>query len=652
MDKRILLLPLMLSMLTTSCANNNTPQPADDGVIMMNSFEDMSQLSLMKFPFPKHSDRGRFDLSDEHVTHGKKSLKYTNDYGNYVEVCHYFTNLLEPGIDTSDIKSIELDIFNDSDFDSTCSLMIYATEDMSTLLTQSFDLKAKEMTHISFELSKVAIEFNYESMICSSLKLYTLNTNYDKGIGYTYYLDNWHAVMGSSYTEEDLLYKPVLDDIKARIDTLPRSENITTDHTETLKGIAKDISVLPDLYRRAVPNITHYNEALQGYYNYMCAITTIDYDLNTFLKLNEFYGSVQLQPDVDTSADVFYCEEVWPGESEARGCTKIAFGGNIDNKFIYNSEANLNDFDFINFKIYNGSNNKIRVWVSYGSNAYFDIEPGTVREAKFSSRLLANQFFWAFLHLRGASDDTVINSSGYVLIDEVYVTGRSQETRKNQLLATLNKLPALNSINTEDDYIKAITTVKTAKQLFNDVLDKSDLDQSKINLLYALEDKIDHAGYGLAYNAYSDPMKRLDYGEDFDASTAKEDAEFGYVSVAHMKGCPSHPDSEITHEQGFSFANATDTSGNYGGFIIYIFNPTQDIYHFSVRDTSWKWDTTYPFWTNIDVVPGWNKIEITLEVITASDDKKVMFLANDKSLDNDFAGDWLFSSLVGVPRKL
>ena len=32
-----------------------------------------------------------------------------------------------------------------------------------------------------------------------------------------------------------------------------------------LKGIAKSISVLPDLYRRAVPNIAHYNEALQGY---------------------------------------------------------------------------------------------------------------------------------------------------------------------------------------------------------------------------------------------------------------------------------------------------------------------------------------------------------------------------------------------------
>ena len=87
-------------------------------------------------------------------------------------------------------------------------------------------------------------------------------------------------------------------------------------------------------------------------------------------------------------------------------------------------------------------------------------------------------------------------------------------------------------------------------------------------------------------------------------------------------------------------------------FVIYIYNPTVHTFSISVRDTSWKWDQTQPYWTNMDVLPGWNKVEIKLEVITASDDKKVMILGNDNSLNLDWKGQWLFSSLVGVPRKL
>lgn len=652
MNKKLLLIPLLLTMLATSCGKSNTPSGADDGIIIMNSFEDMSQLSLMKFPFPKHSDRGRFDLSDEHVTHGEKSLKYSNDHGSFVEVCHYFTNLAEDGIQVNNIKSIELDIFNASEFDTTCSLMIYTGKDMSTLLTENYTLKANESTHLVFNLSKVALEFNYEEIRCSSLKLYTLNTNYNAGIGYTFYIDNWRAVLGAEYTEEDLEYKPVLDDIVAQIDTLPLADNITFDYEEILKGIANSISVLPDLYRRAVPNISKYKECLDAYYSYACAQSVIDFDGNTFLKLDEFYGSSQLTPDTDTKADIFYSEELWPNEPTKRGGTKIVFSGGTDNKFIYNSEVNLNDFDFIHFRIYNASPNKIRIWFSYPSQISLDLKAGEVKEAKFSSKLLANQFYWAILHLRGESDDSLINSSGSVIFDEVYVTGRSQETRKAQLIEALNDLPTLDTLQTEDDYIKNITLIEVAKTLKEDVVDKTGIDSDKLDLVDELVKKVEEAGYGIAYNAYFDTMRRADYGGDFSSECALKNDEFGYVNTADIEYCPPHSTDPNKHEQGFTFSNATNISGNYGGFVIYIYNPTVHTFSISVRDTSWKWDQTQPYWTNMDVLPGWNKVEIKLEVITASDDKKVMILGNDNSLNLDWKGQWLFSSLVGVPRKL
>ena len=38
----------------------------------------------MKFPSPSHHNRGRMELSSEHVTNGNKSLKYYNEYGAWI----------------------------------------------------------------------------------------------------------------------------------------------------------------------------------------------------------------------------------------------------------------------------------------------------------------------------------------------------------------------------------------------------------------------------------------------------------------------------------------------------------------------------------------------------------------------------------------
>lgn len=652
MNKKLVILPLLLTLLTGACTNTN-PNNETKEAYMINDFENYAQLSLMKFPFPKHSDRGRFDLSDEHVTSGTKSLKYSNDYGDHVEVCHYFTNTVDMNIDTKDMKSIELDIFNASEFDTTCTFIIYNTENMNALLSQNYTLKKNESTHLSFELSKVALDFNYSTLICSSLKLYTLNTNYNEGIGYTFYIDNWHVKMGAQYTELDNQYKDELSAIQEAIDNLPDAVSVTTENHDELKAIANSLASLPDLYRRAVPNINKYTEALENYYRFIKKDESeIDLDRDVFLHTNEFFGSAQLQPDQETKADVYYEEATWPNEEEKVGSTKILFPGSSVNKFVYNSEMNLNDFDFIHFRIYNASNNYIRIWFSYPSNIYLDIASGEVKTASFSSRLLANQFYWDVLHLASPTDGRIINSSGALYFDEVYVTGRSMETRKAQLLETLEKLPAITDLVSENDYIESITTVKVARELLSDIPDTSDIDAEKINLIYELDEMIDEAGYGIAYNAYRDPMKISDYGENFAASTAISDETFGYVSSAHITGKTAHKDDPNKHEQAFTFANATTNTGDYNGFVIYIYNPTQATYVLSVRDTSWLWDTSFPLWTNMDLVPGWNRVEIKSELIKLSEDRKVCFLANDNGMNENFAGDWLFSSLVGVPREI
>ena len=208
MKNKLFLLALLPFLALASC---NQKASGNKDTIMVNDFENLDQLALLKFPFPRHADRGRIDLVSEHATHGDKALKYYNEYGTSIEMGHYFTNIAGGEIDISNMKSMEIDVFNASVFDTSCAVTFYATEDMDAILTESFSLKKDELTHISFELSKIALEYNYENIYCVTLRLLTPNTDYDRGIGYTFFVDNWHVKMGSEYTEEDLKYKPIID---------------------------------------------------------------------------------------------------------------------------------------------------------------------------------------------------------------------------------------------------------------------------------------------------------------------------------------------------------------------------------------------------------------------------------------------------------
>ena len=136
MKIKSLILTLLASTLLLGCQNAKDKSESIEkkDLYMINDFESIEQLSLMKFPSPTHHNRGRMELSEEHVTNGQKSLKYYNEYGNEIEMCHYFDHIVDEGIDIIDIKSIELDIYNDSDFDTTGALFMCANDDLSTVI--------------------------------------------------------------------------------------------------------------------------------------------------------------------------------------------------------------------------------------------------------------------------------------------------------------------------------------------------------------------------------------------------------------------------------------------------------------------------------------------------------------------------------------
>lgn len=650
MKIKLLFIPILVGLTITGCNKQEDDQVTKKDVYMINDFESINQLTLMKFPFPTHNDRGRMELSTEHVTNGDKSLKYVNEFGTSIEMCHYFDHIVDKGIDVSDIKSINVDIFNASNFDTTCSLYIYSDDSLTTILSQRFELKKGEMTNISFPLSKIVIASNVEEIVCSSLKINTPKTNYDEGINYTFYLDNWRAVMGSEYTAEDNLYHDKIEGIKSKISSLPQT--ISRSDADTLRTIALEYDSLPYLYRGGISNMRDYRRLVDDYYKIIKSSSEIDYDLNPFLDLDEFYGISQLKAADGVKVDVLYSLDNWEGKPENEGSIKIEFTGGNDNRLIYDSNIDLSKFDFVSFKVHNSSPNINRIWFSYANNIFMDIEPNQTLEANYAAPLMATQSFWSIEQIESSSSGVKVNSSGHIYFSKMQVTGRSQATLLAHLNYALSLLPDIDSLITEYDYIKNVTIVKTASQLYKKITDRSSLKEEDINKMHLLEDKYQEVGMDICFNAYDAGLSRFSsYGQDFASTAGIKDEIFGYVNAAHITVNPAHKDNPLRHEQSFTYASDVYLSDSYGEYVFYIYNPTNyDNITLSVRTSNWDhWATTGYFITKT-INRGWNEVRVNKEIMYDAVDNKPAIMIDDSGNNYDLRGDWKFTSLIGIPE--
>ena len=637
--------------------SNSEPSYADYGdTYIVNSFETNKELSFMKFPYREHANRGLFEFSNEHVTEGNRSIKYSNTHGTSIEMAHYFSDMPRGLVRIKDIKAFEIDIFNASDFDSTATLTIYSTKDMVNLLSASFPLKKGEDSHLSFPLSKIALEYNSDTIICASLRLSLDKTDYNKGIGYTFYIDNWSFAIGSEYTEEDLENKSKIDDIKARIDALPGAEFIALEDKDALYNIAKNISTLPDLYRRVIPNNNAFQDCLRSYYSLFSTENEIDYDLNSYIEFNEFFGSVLLKPDPNTKADVYYSEDVWDNNVDREGnallgSTKITFAGTRDNKFTYNSRIDLSEFDFATFKIHNASTNYIRIWFSYKNDVFLDVPSGETVDATFPTDVLIDQSYWAIMHHASKTQTNIISSSGSIYFGYSYVKGRSEETLQGDLAYALGLLPTVDSVVSEQDFLSMLTPSVSAKQLFYEVSDASTVTDEQYQLMNELENHAKENNYHLAYNAYDSSMVKFSYGIDFEAGFDRDD-KFGFVSTAMINVNPIHLTDPNKVEQGFTFSNTVDfTFDTKGDYTIYIYNPTEYTFTCTARSTNWDyWNTLTSF---IDCEPGWNRLDFPSRMFEVSSDGKICILMNggtaSSPVDMSSETPWRFSSLFRLP---
>ena len=648
-NRLLVILPL-IPLILTGC-NKTSDKPINKDEYIINDFESIEQLSLMKFPSPTHNNRGRMELSNEHVTKGEKALKYYNEFGTYIEMCHYFDHIVDEGIDVSNMKSINIDIYNDSDFDTTGSFFIYANDELSTVLSFEFTLKKQEMNHIEFLLSKVAIEYNVDQIRCTSLKLFTPNTDYDNNIYYTFYLDNWVAVMGSEYTETDKMYNEIIDNIKTKIENLPSAGAITLNDEEALQEIADLIDSLPDLYRGAIPNMSTYKAAVSGFNDAKLSSQIIDYDMNSFLDLDKFYGISQLKPDNGEKAEIIYSHDKWDG-NEYDGSTKVIFSGSTSTRVVYSGNVDLNSFDFVYLTVHNSTPNYIRIWLSYINDVFMDIAPNKTQTASFAASSIAGQSFWNIDHLfynPNGNPGGLIPSSGAIYFSRSYVIGRSQETLMSQMNHAFATMPNIEDLISEDDYLRGFTSIDAARRLYGLIEDKYLISDEQLAKLEALEAKYETDGYSISYSTYDGAIQKFGYGQEFTSKISVIDDTFGFVSTANItENVPNSTRS--AYEQGFNYASDVKVSGHDNGYVFYIYSPLNHPVNVNIRTSNWDNWTKYYVTQTLD--SGWNKIELPPIIINDSVANKFAIVVADDINTGDLTGEWKFSSLFAVPRVI
>ncbi|MCQ2742538.1 MAG: hypothetical protein MJ239_04490 [Bacilli bacterium] len=653
MNKKNLSLLLVSAMFATGCGGNvassatsESSKHKDGDECLINDFETESDLAMMRFPYPVHEARGKFELSDQHVTHGSKSVKFTNIYNSSFEMQHFFAHCASGSIDPSNVKSIEIDIYNDSPYDTSAAFTIYNNVELDILLQATFDLPKQEMTHVVFPLSKIALDFNAKTVVSSSLTLYTPNTDYDKFVGYTFYLDNWKATMGGEYTEEDKKYQPKINSITEKISALPKQDSISLKDEAALEEIAKDYCSLPDLYRRIVPNYSEYKAKLSAFTDLKLASMPLSPVRNVYMAMNEFYGSTQLIPTASTAAEVFFDDSVKLNAGD-KGSTKVIFSGTMHSQFNFHSPISTNGYDNVHFTVKNETGHYTRVWINYASLIYFDMEEGETADFVMSASLFGAQDFWVIDQVKAKGDGTVVAGTGSIYIGEIYCTGRSEEERKAELSEAFNHLPDPEALVNKDDIIPHLSTIEMARKRYDESPD--DIKQTISNTLYsrllALENKRDVGGYGIAFNASKYPYNRYYYGENFETLTGVLDDAYGYVQKVIL----NDPRSDAgVPEQAIGFTD--EIRGSYLGYQMAIYNPTESPVNCVVRNTNWDWDKYESYFTYATLLPGqWNVINIKPELLRISTDgKAAIFLSNPEMIS--LRGEWKISSLFGLPH--
>lgn len=376
---------LMLLPIISSCSMSaEEPLP---GSVILNDFEEVSDLYKFKTPRPDYDTNVSFAINDNatYVTSGEHSLKMDVTKGNIEELMFPFAINNESLFDVSRLNTINVDIFNSSGKEITLNVNIYNTSSLDTILTSSFELEDNKWNNVSFPLSSLAIKSNYSTIKGVILRFTT-------GGSASLYIDNLNAKLGLEDREEDKQYESKIEEIQRRIDALP--SDITLNNYNEMQDIYSLYSSLPSLYRRIVNN---YSKLLSSIKTLNGLLEDDDPTLQEkeFFGFDKFYGVGQLYNHQTVGGDaefLFQKERKYENED---GSLRMDFFGTNWNYLGYDLPADASDYDYLIMHIYNEdtANNQVKR-VYFGWNgSWVDCPAGKWTEVKVDVSDLINSSY-------------------------------------------------------------------------------------------------------------------------------------------------------------------------------------------------------------------------------------------------------------------
>lgn len=345
-------------------------KPALEGNMLINGFDKLDELYAVKWINAGYGTVGHLDIDTnaDMIQEGTGCLRFDLKQTTTYPELHIKThNTLVPDMDVTRIKTYSTWIYNASETEAVVTLNIMRKGN-THLLSQEFTLPAQTWTECVMYVNGVVTKYAAENITGFSVQFQvqvdpetkdeeTLKTA-------TFYLDNMQVEFGNAITAEDRVYVETIEKLIADIETLPL--DITSDDEAKLSELYATYNNLPDEYKAAISNYSSLQTAISGIVSVRDREETNKENATlerSVFYFDKFYGTTQIKNTENSKCVFGYSTDFKYGDEE--GSVRIGFVNEIWNYVTITTTADLTEYDYVRYAMYNDGEEKA-VWLNAG----------------------------------------------------------------------------------------------------------------------------------------------------------------------------------------------------------------------------------------------------------------------------------------------
>ncbi len=245
---------------SASSSTNNDPQ------VILNGYNNLSDLyrSKLVYPFSSYKIQCAFSINNDaaYIKEGAGSLKMEMknvDGGGYSYFVQRFSESDIAGRDFTDLDKFSFWIYNAGEKTTITLALIQKGDRAATKIDK--ELAANDWTYCEYNLSKLIVSSN------ADISGFGVLINQRDG---TYYLDEWKAYFGATYTEEDEEILDVIDKTNEKVATLDFNTDFSDpEENAILDEVLEGYYQVDPAYRIAINHSDEIADLVSRYCEYL-----------------------------------------------------------------------------------------------------------------------------------------------------------------------------------------------------------------------------------------------------------------------------------------------------------------------------------------------------------------------------------------------